>query len=732
MSGQSRKPRPPRSLRTTLAIAFVLLSIFVLLITSGIQAFFAIQTQQEIIVSNQQIIAQEAANRVALFLEEKISTLEAVAKTGDPLYASQEEKKLFLSRLVGLDPAIQQAMMLDWQGRELAGISRVSQAASVQLAQRIGSDVIQQVQETGRYIGPVYVDEKTHEPMTVLAVAITNILGEFRGILVAEVNLKFMWELVDRLSVGETGRAYVVDRQGNLIAFGDISRVLRGENVAHLREVAEFIRSSASFDETGAGISQGIVGDPVVSTYVPLETPDWAVVTELPILEAYRPIIRTTAIAGTFLLVMAMIAWGGGTYLARRLSAPLLDLTTVAGRIAGGEIHLQAAREGPAEVITLADAFNRMTAQLRELIGTLEQRVADRTRNLRAAAEVAWFATTLLDPRELLQQTVEFIRDRFGLYYVGIFLLDETGRWAVLRAGTGEAGRQMISQGHQLEVGGQSMIGQCAARGEARIALDVGEEAVRFDNPLLPRTRSEMAIPLRARGRVIGAMTVQSTEEAAFDEADIAVMQTMADQVAVAIDNARLFAQLQNALEAERRAYGEISRQAWADLLRSRPQWGYRYVHDTLAPIESAWDARMLQAVRTGQSVVGDGSGLSTLTVPIRVRDQVVGVLNCRKEEIGQTWTTDEVSLLEALAEQLGVALESARLYDESQRRAIREKMIAEMTARLRASLDPDTVLKTTVQELGRILGAQWAAAEITGPVAASDTPAVPTEEVRK
>jgi GAF domain-containing protein len=147
---------------------------------------------------------------------------------------------------------------------------------------------------------------------------------------------------------------------------------------------------------------------------------------------------------------------------------------------------------------------------------------------------------------------VNLIRDRFDFYYVGLFLLDETGRWAVLWAGTGQPGRQMLKQGHKLEVGGTSMVGWCTANAQARIALDVGEETVRFDNPLLPETRSEMALPLISRGRVIGALTVQSTEAQAFSEEDIAVLQTMADQIANAIENARLFEETQHLAQRER------------------------------------------------------------------------------------------------------------------------------------------------------------------------------------
>jgi GAF domain-containing protein/HAMP domain-containing protein len=569
----------------------------------------------------------------------------------------------------------------------------------------------------------VYIDDVTGEPMVIMVVPAADAFGEVQGTLLAEVNLKFMWDLVNRLEIGEAGLAYVVDRQGNLIAFGDISRVLRGENVGQLKEVGEFVSSPAPFDETGAGISQGINGTTIVGTYVPLGTPDWAVVTELPLTEAYGAVIRSTAISVLVLLVVATLAGLIGGYVARRLAAPLLNLTAIASRIAGGEVGVQAAIEGPAEVASLAGAFNNMTAQLRELIGSLEQRVADRTRNLQTAAEVARAATSVLDPDELLRQTVDFVRERFDLYYVGLFLLDEERRFAVLRAGTGEAGQSMLAQGHRLEVGGGSMIGQCIARAEARIALDVGAEAVRFDNPLLPETRSEMALPLRSRGQVLGAMTVQSVEEAAFDEADVAVMQTMADQVAVALDNARLFTESQAALEAERHAYGEISRQAWTELLRAQADWGYRYAHQSITPLEGDWRPEMRQAERTGQSVQsrdgaagGDGAGGPTLAIPIQVRGHVVGVLSFRKDESSETWTAEEVALLETLVAQLGVALESARLYQEAQRRATSERLTSEIVDRMRRAVDIDTLLQTALQELTSVLGVSSAFVQLAAP----------------
>ncbi|MEJ2560791.1 MAG: GAF domain-containing protein [Anaerolineae bacterium] len=297
--------------------------------------------------------------------------------------------------------------------------------------------------------------------------------------------------------------------------------------------------------------------------------------------ELYLAYVRITVISS---LVLTLLAIGLSVFISRSIIVPIGQLVGATQRIAGGDLTARAQVETGDEIGTLAGTFNAMAAQLQEVIGTLEQRVTERTQGLKTAAEVARATTSVLDPDQLLRQVVDLARERFDLYYVGLFLLDEERKFAVLRAGTGEAGQQMLAQGHKLEVGGDSMIGQCVARSEARIALDVGEEAARFDNPFLPETRSEMALPLRSRGRVIGAMTVQSVQEAAFDEADIAVMQTMADQVAVAIDNAQLFAQTQAALlemEATQRRY---LGQAWSKYTHGGAVSGYEYSNCAARP----------------------------------------------------------------------------------------------------------------------------------------------------
>jgi GAF domain-containing protein len=306
-----------------------------------------------------------------------------------------------------------------------------------------------------------------------------------------------------------------------------------------------------------------------------------------------------------------------------------------------------------------------------------------------------------LEPDQLIRQAADLIRERFNLYHVGLFMVDETGRWADYRAGTGEAGRLLQERGLRLEVGGNSMTGWCITHAQARVAQDVRLETVRVDHPLLAAACSEIALPLIARGRVIGALNAQSERLGAFEPDTVAVLQTMADQVAVALDNARLFAASQTALEAERRAYGELSRQAWSELLGARPTPGYRYVNRTVAPLET---------------YAQSSPSPTTLQVPIQVRDQILGRIDLHKSADSPAWTPDEIELAKTLAEQLNMALDSARLYQDTQRRAATEQLLGQVTARMRESLDIDAMLKTAAQEIRSTLGLSEVIVSLTAP----------------
>lgn len=342
----------------------------------------------------------------------------------------------------------------------------------------------------------------------------------------------------------------------------------------------------------------------------------------------------------------------------------------------------------------LSRAYEEAAASRDELQAqTLE--LQKRSAYLEASAHVGQAAVSILNVDYLMEHVVQLIRQRFGLYYVGLFLLDENRELAELRAGTGEAGRAMLARRHSIPVG-EGMIGWCIAHRQARVASDALQDAVRLATPELPETRAEAALPLRSRGQIIGALTVQHTQEGFFDADTVTVLQTMADQVAVALDNARLFAESQAALEAERRAYGEISREAWADLVRGRGDMGYVCrPGEAVRPISR--DGRREDAAPAH----GDGS---TLVLPIRIRGHEIGSVTLRKRERAGGWTTEERALMESLTAQLEVALDSARLYQDTQHRAFRDRLMAEVVGRIRESLEIETVLQTAAQEIRQAL----------------------------
>jgi len=299
---------------------------------------------------------------------------------------------------------------------------------------------------------------------------------------------------------------------------------------------------------------------------------------------------------------------------------------------------------------------------------------------------------------------VTLISARFSFHHTGIYLLDSTGEWAELQAASSEGGRQMVARGHRLHRGPESLVGRAISEGSHRMVQATDQAAQPLSTTELPGTRSQIALPLRARGTIIGALDVQSRESEAFDDEDVAVLQALADQVAIAISNARLFQQAQESLETERQAYGRMSARAWQDMLRARPVLEQRYDPQGILPTDRQWREEMKQATQQGTSVLSQDGVSAKAASPIKVRGQVVGVLDAHKPG-GEPWTDEEVSLLEALTEQLGVALDSARLYQDIQRRAARDQLAAQVITRVREALDVETALRTAAGEMRQSLG---------------------------
>lgn len=703
MSGKNTF-RSSRNLPFTLAITFFILSMVVLLVSSGLQIFSNARTQQDAIANQQELTAREAGKTVNKFIEDNFRALESMAKLVNLPKGSVEQKKLILESVLYTQPSFRQMALLNAAGKEITQVSRVSLTLSEQFTAQLQNEILAQTQQGQRYLSQIYIDDVTGDPVIVMAAPID--VWDFQGILAAEVNLQFMWNLVNQLKVGETGYAYVVDRQGNLIAFRDTNRVLR-ENVALVEKVSEFVNNDSQAEyETLTSLSQGINETTVFTTYSTLGTPDWAVVIELPWQEAYKNVIAQGIQSILITLSMALLAGLIGVFAARRLAVPLTNLTETATKITQGNIELEATVEGPNEVVHLANAFNSMTAQLRGFIGSLEQRVAERTTELEQAnqqvkrraeqfeaiAQISRIIGSIQNQEELLARITRTISQYFGFYHVGIFLLDDNNQYAVLRAANSEGGKRMLKRGHRLEVGQTGIVGFVTSTGNPRIALDTGTDAVYFNNPDLPDTHSEMALPLKVGGQVVGALDVQSVEPNAFSREDINILSTLADQVSAALENARLHEEAQEALSKAEAAYRQLTSDTWSNIQRISPVAGYRFDGQKAEPLNKPANGTQPESQK------------EAFSVPMRLRGESIGRLRIKPATEGHQWSDDEIAIIQATAERVALAVENARLVFESQKRASKEQVIGEISTKISSAINLDNILQTTLREMGRIL----------------------------
>lgn len=360
----------------------------------------------------------------------------------------------------------------------------------------------------------------------------------------------------------------------------------------------------------------------------------------------------------------------------------------------------------------LADLHASET-KLKNIQVTLEQRVAERTRELenqttrlRVAAEITKEVSSYDNPSQLIERVGELIRDRFGYYHTGIFLLDDEHEFAVLTASPTQAGRQMISNGYKLRVGEGSIVGRVAATGEPRRSLDTGLDAADINNPLLPDTRSEMTVPIKAENRVIGVLDVQSDQAQAFTEEDAAIMVVFADHLGIAIERSRLLQRVEANLEELEQAYGRSTRESWKSLSESSllSNAGYRFDNVRIQPINTTPElgAEAMQAGKLVTRNEDDPSKHAMAAIPIKLRGQPIGVVTIRLKE---GYNPNTINTIEQAVERLAASLESARLFEEARARADREQAISQVTSAISSAPEFDAILRTTVEEIGKSFG---------------------------
>ena len=350
---------------------------------------------------------------------------------------------------------------------------------------------------------------------------------------------------------------------------------------------------------------------------------------------------------------------------------------------------------------SLEERVNQRTAEL----DTANQFNLRRARQFEAISQVVKAISSIQDLDTLMPRITQVISEQFNTYHTGIFLLDKEREFAVLRASNSMGGQKMLERGHKLQVGQTGIVGFVTATGRARIALDVGTDAAYFDNPDLPDTRSEIALPLRYSGQIIGALDVQSLDANAFGQDDIEALTTLADQVAVTINNTLILEEARKSLNESQSAFGNFTRDSWKIMQPKSLGLGFQLKESVITPLDQPLTGKHIQeAVASGATVISDkDNGGSNLTIPIRLRGKTIGIINLRTAQ--QKLTSDDADIAESVTERLSLAIETALLIQTTQHRADVERITSDISSRINSSTRFETILQTAAQELSRALG---------------------------
>jgi GAF domain-containing protein/HAMP domain-containing protein len=591
-----------------------------------------------------------------------------------------------------------------------------------------------------------YLDAALNGIVITNSVPVYDERGSFRGVAAQDIQLKRITDIVTNIRIGDSGYAFLVDKDNRLIAMPDKAYQDLGLNpqdipLGNALTEVDLNKSGSELSEVILKMTSGESGRTQINindderfvVYRPIPGVNFSLAIVVPIQEMLAEslaakqqieqetskalVVSVLIVLGIFILTAAVTLNFSNT-----ITAPLVAVTRTAQELAKGNLAARADVSEQNEIGTLASTLNSMATELKESIDSLELRVAERTTEVQqrslelesankqiqrratqfeALAQVAQSIASISDLQELLPHITNVVSRQFAFYHVGIFLLDEANEYAVFSAANSEGGRKMLERKHRLRVGEQGIVGNVTATGNPRVAMDVGADAVFFNNPDLPDTHSEMALPLRSGTRIIGALDVQSTERAAFSNEDIQMLTLLADQVSLAIDNARLFDETRRALAESETIGRQVTREAFAKLSVEQNLVGYQYNITGAKPLEAPIELKGTPKGEGKQNQTGAGQ----ILVPIELRGEIIGTLAVQSPT-ASALTQDQIDLIKAVAERVALAAENARLFDETTRRAERERLVSDITSKIRSVNDPQLMIQTAMEELRSALGA--------------------------
>jgi GAF domain-containing protein/HAMP domain-containing protein len=603
-----------------------------------------------------------------------------------------------IESILGSSDQFKEVMVLNTQGQVL--ISTLSQNESLNFENQLFFR-----QGTLRFYTGFSDAAAFGEDNLIVATPIFDVDGRvIRGVLALRLDAASIKELMEHTPGFEEAETYLVDRNY--------------QSITDTRTPAGTINTRAALDAilnnvvSGQGIYENYEKLPVLGYYEWFEPMQVAVIAEIPLSTVVTDSTRSLIGSAVLAVLIITIAITAVAISARSIVRPIQVLAQTTESFAAGKLSARAAIDREDEIGALAASYNLMASQLQEIIGKLEQRVNNRTRDLenqtqrlQMAAEIARDAGTARSLGELLDRAARLISDRFSFYHTGIYLIDKNREYAVLAASSSEAGRQMINNNHSVRVGGVGVIGWVADTGDPRIVFDNDKFTELYNSAELPNTHLEMVLPLKAENTVIGILDLHSDQLQAFGEEDIPIMQTMADQIATAIERTRLLQEIEGSLRELESAYGRYTREGWNRLVDTKQigYKGYRFDNIELEPTDQLPQLEK-DALKTGETISalqGNAARQNSVAIPIKLRGQTIGVISVKLKEEHRENT---ISTIELASERLASALESARLYEEARLRADREQSISQVATAISASTSYEDILQTTVREIGNTL----------------------------
>ncbi len=750
--------------RYALSTKLVVTFLAIVLIPLGLLSLMNGLTTQRAVTeaANQKLAAAaaETAARIESFIEANLGAVssEALLPEFVEFLSSTDQQPAndrvlaILTSLNGKDlKHITSYALLNGEGLNIADSNRL--AIGLSEAER---DYFQIPSATGEvYVSPVLFSKQTGEPELYFSAPVRDPEERILGVLRVRYHADILQDLVAQSTrlAGENAFAVLFDENHLHLAHGDenfapeanFKLVALPSDSAELRALQAAGRLpdlpreqlSTNLPQLDQGLADAATqpfftatdvatGEKVNQVAVKIlegeNMPPWLVAFFQP-----REVFLTPVQQQTRLVIGAAIGIAGllaiaAIGLAQLLAGPIVRLTQVAQAVAGGDLDVQAQVETGDEIGLLAQAFNDMTAQLHNLIDSLEDQVQERTAELVLSMEVGQQAVAIRELDELLPTITEFIRAQFNLYYAQVYFIDDVGLNLVLRAGTGDVGEQLLSQDHSLPLGAGSIVGRAAAEKRPVVVSDTETSDVHKPNLLLPDTRSELAVPLMVEGRVIGVLDMQADQANTFTEQNLTVFEAMATQLAISIDSAQQWTNAQAAQRRAEEALRRLTREAWAERLASMEE-GLGFAYDLSAV--TALEVKVEDASRGGAEPQNGG-----LAVPVVVQNEPIGQLSV-ETPAGKKWHEDEQTLLRAVAQQLAQKAENLRLFEQTQQRAAREHMARQITDKVRASRNIESALKTAAEELSKALGTARAVVDlnVTPPSAEASDPTLGPEE---